>query len=744
MIAAWLLGGALCLASGVDEGAEPGGPDRAAYEAAKAAAGRDADAHVRLALWCEAHGMAAEKSTHLNRAVLLAPDHARARGLLGYVQRDGKWMRPAEAARAVEESPEQQALMREYLERRAKARDGADDQYKLALWCEENGLTLAMTAHLHRTLQLDPGREGAWRRLGFKKVGSRWVNPDVEAAMKAEREAQAKADRAWRPKLEKLRDALSNKSRDKRAEAQAALAAIEDPRAVPSIWQVFARGGDENRQRIAVDVLGRVEGSGASTALATLALFSPHPAVRSDASALLIRRDPREFAGLLAASIRDEVKYKVKPVDGPGSQGELLVEGEDARVRRFYRPLQNPTLLPGDQVGTDANGNLVANRPLGSYVGPIVSRDDAASFALGLPTAGVFSPLGGMGYDPITGLPMVSGVGAFQTSQQRPDVAAATLERAGVPSGLSQTVVGRIADSQASVRNAFGAMQLYGNTLRPIYQESLQIPLQQMMAEAQTSALVAREQLARDVADIEAHNAPIRDVNERATTILKTVSGEDRGDDRQKWMNWVLDLQGYGQPFRAQSQPPAEVVEQVPIAFQPQSVALPTTSVVGYRIGPSCFAGGTLVRTLRGDRPIEQIEPGDLVLGQDTTTGELHYKPVVEVLHNPPNWTYAIDLGRETVHPTGIHRFWKAGHGWVMARDLKPGDRLRTVGGTVEVVSAEKEKVQPVFNLLLSGGDNYCVGSLGLIAHDNGFVEPVAAPFDGVPATAELVAAKKP
>ena len=116
--------------------------------------------------------------------------------------------------------------------------------------------------------------------------------------------------------------------------------------------------------------------------------------------------------------------------------------------------------------------------------------------------------------------------------------------------------------------------------------------------------------------------------------------------------------------------------------------------------------------------------------------------PVVTVFHNPPNTTYRIDLGSESVYPTGIHRFWKSGRGWIMARDVKAGDRLRTIGGTVEVVSASKDKVQPVFNLLLEGGDNYCVGGLGVLAHDNGFVEPVEHPFDGVPALAGLATTK--
>ncbi|MDG3007806.1 polymorphic toxin-type HINT domain-containing protein [Paludisphaera mucosa] len=764
MMSAWALSVVVGLAGAADESAKP---DLAAYESAKASAGRDAEAQVRLALWCESRGMAAERTTHLMRAVLIDPENARARGLLGQVKHDGRWLRPADVARAIEESPAQQALLREYLDRRATAGDDADTQYKLALWCEEKGLTQPMVAHLRRVVQLDPGREGAWRRLGFRKAGDRWVDPEAEAALKAEREVQAKADRAWKPRLETLRTALGGKNREKRDEVRAAVAAVADPRAVPMLWRVFARGGDERRQSAVVEAFGRIEGPGAATALAMLALSSPHAAIRSDAAVLLQRRDPREFAAMLAASIRDEVKYKVKPVEGPGSRGELLVEGEAANVRRLYTPLDRAAVQPGDEVWRDEDGKLVANRPFGpAMLAPVVTPRAIAARMLGLPVEVRRPDPDAAGseetVDPATGLLMPYGWGgAIDADVYVPTYApidrgavAATLEKAGVPSGLSRTVAGQASDPRAFAAGQ-AALALYGggvaldslqgDTLRPIFRQSVQMPVERMAAEARESAVIARERLARDVATIEAYNAPIRQVNERAVTILKAVSGEDRGDDREKWMGWVLDLQGYGQPLKARTSPPAEIVEQVPLGFQPQAFPVPSAAVVGYRIGPSCFAGGTPVRTLQGDRPIEQVRPGDQVLTQDTTTGRLAYRPVVEVMHNPPNWTYAIDLGKETVHPTGIHRFWKAGHGWVMARDVKAGDRLRTIGGTVEVVSTIKgEEVQPVFNLLLSGGDNYCVGTLGVIAHDNGFVDPVAAPFDGVPATAELVATSKP
>uniref|UniRef100_UPI00301C105D hypothetical protein n=1 Tax=Paludisphaera sp. TaxID=2017432 RepID=UPI00301C105D len=621
MIAAWLLGGALCLATG-DDGAGPPGPDRAAYEAAAAAAGRDAPAHVDLALWCEARGMAAEKARHLARAVLLDPDDQRARGLLGQVRRDGRWMRPADVARSVEESPDQKALLDEYFERRAGAADKADDQYRLALWCEEKGLAEPMVAHLRRTLQLDPGREGAWRRLGFRKVGNRWINPEVEAAIKADREDRARADKEWAPRLEKLRDGLASRDKAKRSEALAALAEIDDPRASLSVWKVFGKGGDLARQRVAVDIFSRIEGPEASTALATLAVFSPHAAIRADAAALLQRRDPREFAGMLAGLIRKEERYRVKPVEGPGSRGELVVEGETANVTRLYSPLQNPVFSPWDSLQTDAYGRMTAVRHLGDAFGP---RTPLSLFRGTLPY---------IGKEPDAyGIPVV-GVFSSSIPDQTARLPGVMLSN-GLPPDAARLVAGLASSARPDITPAthFNATPVYG-----VY---LTIPVERMIAEARASVAIARQRQAEDVAAIEARNASIREVNDRAVAILSGVSGQAFGDDAEKWSRWVYDLEGYGFPLRSESQPPPTFVEEVPLGFQPQAFPTLQANLVGLsNVGPSCFAGGTLVRTLQGDRPIESIRPGDLVLSQDVTTGRLAFKAVVEAFHNPPNLTY--------------------------------------------------------------------------------------------------------
>jgi hypothetical protein len=63
----------------------PSPDDQQEYRAAEAKAGRDPEALVRLALWCEAHGMTSERLKHLGQALMMDPKNAAARGLLGLV-----------------------------------------------------------------------------------------------------------------------------------------------------------------------------------------------------------------------------------------------------------------------------------------------------------------------------------------------------------------------------------------------------------------------------------------------------------------------------------------------------------------------------------------------------------------------------------------------------------------------------------------------------------------------------------
>jgi hypothetical protein len=144
----------------------------------------------------------------------------------------------------------------------------------------------------------------------------------------------------------------------------------------------------------------------------------------------------------------------------------------------------------------------------------------------------------------------------------------------------------------------------------------------------------------------------------------------------------------------------------------------------------SCFGAGTPVQTIVGPRLIETLQVGDRVLTQDTTTGALGYKPILVVHRNPPNATLRIKLQGQPIVASHFHRFWVAGRGWVMARDLKVGDPVRTLGDVAKVTAIQPEKVQLVYNLDVADDADFFVGSVGALVHDNTLPDLRLAPFD--------------
>jgi len=156
-----------------------------------------------------------------------------------------------------------------------------------------------------------------------------------------------------------------------------------------------------------------------------------------------------------------------------------------------------------------------------------------------------------------------------------------------------------------------------------------EIPIGAMIAEAQTAAFGAQQQLVNDVQMIERYNAPIKDLNGRIRQLLSGPAGSDLGDNRESWQKWYVDLLGYAVAPQMASPETPTMIEQVPIAFQPQAAPFNIADgpVVVQAIRHSCFGAGTPVKTLTGLRPIESIRAGDLVLSQDGRTGELSYQP---------------------------------------------------------------------------------------------------------------------
>jgi hypothetical protein len=246
---------------------------------------------------------------------------------------------------------------------------------------------------------------------------------------------------------------------------------------------------------------------------------------------------------------------------------------------------------------------------------------------------------------------------------------------------------------------------------------------------ARMAAASAQQQLEADLFVVRYYNADAQLINDRVLPVLRAVANLDLGPDRQAWSRWWVNERGYAVPEPEGPKP--TFVQQVPPSFQPDF----------RRVSHSCFAAGTPVRTLNGTRPIESLKAGDLVLCEDTAKGSLSYQPVLRSFHNNPAGTFRVDLGRAgIIVSTAIHRFWVAGKGWVMVRDLKPGDLVRTLGGTAAVVGVTADEVRPVYNLEVAEGHTFFVGAGAALVHDNSLVLPATHPFD---ASAQVAASSR-
>jgi hypothetical protein len=621
--------------------AEPTPAIRAAYEAAQAKAGKNAADQVQLALWCEAHGLNAERIKHLNEAISLDSSNLLARGLLGLVSFQGQWSKPEQVEQGIQRDPKFQAAYREYLDRRVGTpQKNVDAQLRLAAWCLEKGLKDEAMVHYYAVTRLDPSRDIAWLRLGFKKYKDHWVKPDDLAAQKLESERQKRADTMWKPRLEKLREAMESNVASRRLKAERELYQITDPRAVPMIWKTFA-SGSESMQLLAVELLAQIDGPAASFYLVRLALEKPSPEVRRRACRALAHRDPRDVIGLLISLIHKPLRYEVKRGTGPGSVGVLMVEGEKFDFKRFYRmPTIDVRLSP----------SMTMSVGLQRYDGPRLTATPAQA-------AQLFNVANAI----VQGL-------AYQTGVQ-------TLEA---------------------------------------------------MEERQSRIDRLDRTLESDIQTIEAVNAQIKQTNETALPLLEQLTGQKLDADPAPWRKWWADQLGlvvddrYEQPTSSRY----DTVEEPDVPLQ-----VPTASV-SVVLTHSCFGAGTLIRTINGLRAIESIREGDRVLAQDTATGALAFKSVLATHRNGPAETFRIATDGESIVTTGIHRFWKAGTGWTMARDLKPGDHLRMLDGIVTIRSVTSDATQLVYNLTVAENRTFLVGTAGLLVHDYSFVQPVSEPFD--------------
>jgi hypothetical protein len=105
------------------------------------------------------------------------------------------------------------------------------------------------------------------------------------------------------------------------------------------------------------------------------------------------------------------------------------------------------------------------------------------------------------------------------------------------------------------------------------------------------------------------------------------------------------------------------------------------------------FSAGTKVLLASGVAvPIASLKPGDKVLATNVKTGKTQAEPVTAVLlhHDTDLYDLTVKTARGTavIHTTTMHLFWDPSldHGWIPAKHLKSGEKLKTPDGQSAVV----------------------------------------------------------
>ncbi|MGV3485768.1 MAG: HEAT repeat domain-containing protein, partial [Planctomycetaceae bacterium] len=142
--------------------------------------------------------------------------------------------------------------LEEYRQRAKATSESAEEHYELARWCKGNQLHPQSRHHYQRAIAIDPEHAKSRAALGYVKYENRWIRdselrkirgmisvagrdrlPEEVALRDALDETNVEMKR-WNREIARLRAAVL-RGGEKGAEAQAKLAAIEDPNASPAI-----------------------------------------------------------------------------------------------------------------------------------------------------------------------------------------------------------------------------------------------------------------------------------------------------------------------------------------------------------------------------------------------------------------------------------------------------------------------------------------------------------------------------
>jgi hypothetical protein len=147
--------------------------------------------------------------------------------------------------------------------------------------------------------------------------------------------------------------------------------------------------------------------------------------------------------------------------------------------------------------------------------------------------------------------------------------------------------------------------------------------------------------------------------------------------------------------------------------------------------GKTCFVAGTLIRTERGDIPIEQVVVGDKVWSRNIDTGRDELQPVVDTYVRHADTLLKLTVAGAVLTTTADHPFMVKDRGWVKAGDLQVGDTLVTPTSTTVLTGVEHvAKGATVYNFQVAVNHDYyaLAGATPVLVHNADYGDLISRP----------------
>ncbi len=141
-----------------------------------------------------------------------------------------------------------------------------------------------------------------------------------------------------------------------------------------------------------------------------------------------------------------------------------------------------------------------------------------------------------------------------------------------------------------------------------------------------------------------------------------------------------------------------------------------------------CFIAGTKIISENGQKNIENIKVGELVLAKNLKTGEQNYREVISTFVVDTYQLIVIKINGKTIETTSEHPFWTQNRGWIKAGELLEEDILEDSEGNeleIEEISiVQLDNPIKVYNFEVADYHTYYVSDNGVLVHNKPMKNP--------------------